>query len=364
MQLFRLPNRKQVYGVNFERVGSRPPSPQGPQQQREYMDLERQLRGVTALSDGLAGRRRPALGKMDVVRPGMHDRIDGVSILGGLSLRHANGRPLSLLFMSDPNTMYRQRRQMEFCVMKVPSQGAWTAQQEFVMSRGEYDLVLALLPVICDPGYEGSRTEGLAEVTKRFAIMPSSMSAIPSTDGPALSRFCSDSMGRPVFVPSESGSSSYDGDEWDEHERKYGYDDDDEDERERHEEGYDKDDRDETGYHPNSRRGGRGNRRWGRRDRDDSPGYDDHDDSVDSSKYYDPRDVYADPYADRRQDDEQYDGYDGRFDMGDDAYRIPDRPPRKKASPMILVIVVVLLIVLTFVAILIHNMIAPQIGLG
>lgn len=362
MQLFRIPNRRQVYGVSFERVGSRPSPSQDPAQQREYMELERQLRGVTALSDGLAGRRRPALGRMDVTRPGMHDSIDGVSILGGMSLRHADGRPLSLLFMSDPNTPNRQRRQMEFCVMRVPSQGAWTAEREFVMGRGEYDLVSELLPVICDPGYEGSRTDGLAEVIRRFNIMPSSMSAIPGSDGPALGRLCSDSMGRPVLVPSKLGRVPYDEDGTegrDDHDRDR-HDDDDYDydesaDHDRHEDDYDR----ETDYRSPSRQD-RGSRRRGRRDRDTyADREDDGDDASDDTKYYDPRDVYADPYADRRHADGQDDGYDDGIGMGGDAYRIPDRPPQRKGNPLLLVVAAILLIVLTFVAIFIHNMIAP-----
>lgn len=323
MRIFPLPNCRDVYGISYETptgTTGMGRSVQTPQDQRQFQAMERQLRGATAFSAGVAGRVRPVVSGVDVMRPGMHDSIANVDVIGGIACRHGDGRPLRLLLLSNPNTMYRDQQPMAFCVMKVPSQGTWTAQREFVMDRSEYELMSDLLPVLCDPYYQGDRAQGLSDVCRRHHVVPNSLGAIPSSDQVGLRRLGSDATGRPNWVPSDAARQGMPGrgiapdDRWD-------------DEQDDWDDGYGRDGRD----------------RYEDYGRDDAELDDEHEDEGFGDAAADDGepwifDAYADPYAYDEDEDEE-------DDVPAQAYYQPTERPAPR-TPLWAYILRVLLVVL------------------
>lgn len=200
MQIFPMPNQRGMLGVSIQS----PNGTAGPRPSRQqYRELERQIPGAMAFASGLTAPRSARGGTGSIARPGMRDRIDGVQVLGGMACRHDGGRPLSLLFVSGPTARGPQPRHVDFCVMKVPSQGGWGAQGEFVLDRSEVEFVSDLLPVMCDPYYRGSRSEGMAEVMRNHQVSPKGMRAVPGTDEATLRKMGTDSRGHGNILMSE-----------------------------------------------------------------------------------------------------------------------------------------------------------------
>lgn len=199
MQVFALPGRISIYGVSFDGPNGRPLM--GRQDPREWQAIDSVLAHASDLSAGMTGQARPAFEDVSVRRPGLYDSIDDVSVLGGMTMRYATGRPLSLMFTSVPPKDTVRQRPTDLYVMKVPSDGAWSVQREFVMDREEESLIADLVPVLCDPLYPLDRAQGLAGVCHAHNIVPDSMVAIPAGDERALRRLASDRVGGYNLVP-------------------------------------------------------------------------------------------------------------------------------------------------------------------
>lgn len=200
MQVFQVPNQRNLIGVHVERPRVRPGMQTNPSQ--TYRDIESQIKGTRAFAMGVSNPQSIRTESVNIVRPGMNDEVQGMKVLGGMTCKYNGGRQaVSLLLVTPSKPGFRASRPAEFYAMKIPSHGKWNNAQEFTPSKKELDLVSDILPVFCDPWYEGARTEGLAAAQRKYGIPTRGVQPVLGTDPIGLQNMAADIAGNINVVP-------------------------------------------------------------------------------------------------------------------------------------------------------------------